>query len=157
MQIKEMTGLAPTVRENLASWRENLAKKETVRDKALCGDIAFRVTPATADLIATKDAWELPIVVEVVTAAGQVHDWFTKSITTGVGVEDSSSAGTASLKSTTLAFVNGRALVTLKGDKQTWAAEETATVTVKAATIMGVTVAAKTHVTTVVADPDAEE
>lgn len=116
--------------------------------KAMSGDLVFVVTPATDTPVPTDAAWEQDIVVELQTAAGEVHKWFDKTITTGIAASDTSSAGTASMTSTTLTFSEGRATATLEGDEADWLNTETATATIAAATILGYTVAEKTCVLT---------
>lgn len=116
--------------------------------KALSGDLVFVVTPATDTPAPTAAAWEQDIVVELQSAAGENHRWFNKAITTAIAASDTSSAGTASMESTTLTFIEGRATATLKGTAAAWLNAETATATVAQQTILGYTVAAKTCVLT---------
>lgn len=116
--------------------------------KAMSGDLVFVVTPATVAPVPTAKAWEQTVVVELQTAAGENHEWFNNIITSGIAASDDSSAGTASMDSTTLTFVNGRATAILEGDAKSWADTETATATVAQQTILGYTVAAKTCVLT---------
>ena len=135
--IKDRIGIQPAVREELA-----------LRDKAMAGDIVWVVTPATVTPVPTAAAWTRNVVVELQTAAGEVHSWFSKAIATGVSVGDTSTAGTATIPATTLTVVNGRVVVTVSGDAADWLNTETDTLTVAEATIMGYTVAAKTSVET---------
>ena len=114
----------------------------------LCGDLVFVVTPATVTSDATAAAWTRTVTIELQNAAGDVQKWFNKAITTGVSIADTSSAGTATIPSTTLTFVNGVATVVVSGDEAAWLAEETDTLTIAQATILGYTVAAKTSVET---------
>ena len=123
-------------------------KEIALRDKAFCGDLVFIVTPATKSTAHKSTAWTRTVVVELQTAAGEVHTWFSKAITTGVSVGDTSSAGTATIPSTTLTFTKGRATVVVSGDAQAWLAADTDTLTVAQATILGYTVASKTSVET---------
>lgn len=116
--------------------------------KAMSGDLVFVVTPATAAPAPTSEAWAQAIEVELQTAAGENHEWFNDTITTAIAASDDSSAGTASMGSTTLTFVNGRATASLEGDAKSWADTETATATVAQQTILGYTVASKTCVLT---------
>lgn len=119
-----------------------------LRDKALSGDMVFVVKPATISTPATSAAWTRDVVIELKTAAGQIHTWFNKAITTGVSIADTSTAGTATIPSTTLTFVKGRATVTISGNANNWLATENDTLTIAAATILGYTVASKTSVET---------
>lgn len=118
--------------------------------KALSGDMVFVVIPATTVLLATIAAWEQEFIVELQTADGELHTWFNKAIATGVSIGDDSSAGTASIPSTTLTFVDGIASVTVSGDAEAWLTGDKVTLTVGAATLLGYTVAAKTGVITTV-------
>ena len=137
MSLVKDIGVQPSLREALS-----------LRDKALSGDMVFVVTPATVAPLPTAAAWTRTVVVELKTAAGEVHTWFNKAIATGVSVATTSVAGTASIPSTTLTFVNGRASVVVSGDAKSWLAAETDTLTVAQATILGYTIAAKTSVET---------
>jgi len=125
-----------------------LRKEIALRDKALAGDMVFVVTPATVAPAPRATAWTRTVVVELQTAAGEVHSWFDRAITTGVSIADTSTAGTATIPSTTLTFVNGKASVVVSGDAANWLNTETDTLTVAQATILGYTVAAKTSVET---------
>jgi len=116
--------------------------------KAMSGDLVFVVTPATATPAPTAAAWTQAIEVELQSAAGENHEWFNDAITTAIAASTTSSAGTASMGSTTLTFVKGRATAVLEGDAAAWLADETATATVAEQTILGYTVASKTCVLT---------
>lgn len=123
-------------------------KYDALAAKAMSGDLVFVVSPATGTPAPTAAAWEQALVIELQTAAGETHEWFNKAITTAIAASDTSAAGTASMESTTLTFVNGRATATLKGNAAAWLATQTATATVAQQTILGYTVAAKTCVLT---------
>ena len=123
-------------------------KSDDLRAKAMAGDMVWVVTPATKASAAGSAAWTRNVLVQLQTAAGEIHDWFTKDITTGVSIADTSTAGTASITSTTLKIVNGQAVVAVSGNAASWLATETDTLTIAAATIMGYTVASKTSVET---------
>ena len=116
--------------------------------KGLSGDLVFSVSPATATPAPTAAAWTQSIVIELQSTAGEVHTWFNDAITTAIAASTNSSAGSASMESTTLTFVDGKATATLEGDEAAWLAEETATATVAEQTILGYTVASKTCVLT---------
>lgn len=102
-----------------------------VFQSALSGDLVFVVTPATLTSDATAAAWTRTVTIELQNAAGEVQTWFNKAITTGVSIADSS-AGTATIPSTTLTFVNGVATVVVTGNTASWAG---GTKQVKTATI----------------------
>ena len=135
--IEKNLGIEPEVRKEIA-----------LRDKAMAGDMLFVVTPATVAPVPTAAAWTRTVVVALQSAAGEIHTWFNKAITTGVSVGDTSTAGTATIPSTTLTFVDGKATVVVSGDAAAWLTTETDTLTVAQATIMGYTIAAKTSVET---------
>lgn len=132
-------GIAPKIKEYL----ELMAK-------AMEGDMAFSVSPATVDRAATSAAWTRTVKIKLVDALGRTHTWFNKAIATGVSIGDTSSAGTATIPSTTLTFVDGEATVVVSGSAAAWVAAETNTLTVAQATILGYTVASKTSVETIV-------
>ena len=116
--------------------------------KALAGDLVLVVTPATVVRTPITGAWTRTVRCELQTAAGEVHTWFSKAIATGVSVSDASSAGTATIASTTLTFVNGGVSVVVTGSANAWLNAETDTLTIAQATILGYTVAQKTSVET---------
>lgn len=133
---------------NKLGFSPELRAETKIRDKAMAGDMVFVVSPATVTTAALATAWTRTVRVELQTAAGEVHEWFDKAIATGVSIADTSTAGTATIPSTTLTFVNGVATVVVSGDAQAWLAAETDTLTVAQATILGYTVASKTSVET---------
>lgn len=130
-------------------FQPELKNEIDLRDKAMAGDMVFVVTPATTTRAATSATWTRTVRVELQNAAGKRHTWFNKAITSGVSIADTSTAGTASIASTTLTFVDGVASVVITGDAAAWLAAETNTLTIAAATIMGYTVASKTSVETI--------
>jgi hypothetical protein len=134
--INNKAGIQPVLRDEF-----------DLRDKAMSGDLVWVATPATIDTAATGAAWERTVHVELQTASGEVHEWFSDTIATGNSIADDG-GGTASIVSTDLTIVNGKADVVVSGDASTWAAAETDTYTVTEATILGYTVAAATSVET---------
>jgi len=102
-----------------------------ILQSAISGDLAFSVSPATVASSATSSAWTRTVTISLVDSDGNVQTWFTKDITTGVSIADSS-AGTATIPSTTLTFVNGVATVVISGNAASWAG---GTKQVKTATI----------------------
>lgn len=130
-------GIQPEIRDEIA-----------LRDKAMAGDLIFVVTPATVTPAPRATAWTRTVKIALKTSAGEIHTWFNKAITSGVSIADTSTAGTASIPSTTLTFVEGEASVVISGDAQDWLNTETDTLTVAQATILGYTVASKTSVET---------
>lgn len=134
--------------ERINGIQPELKPEVVLRDKAMAGDMVFVVTPATLSSAPTSSAWSRTVVVELKTAAGEVHTWFNKAIANGVAVGDTSSAGTATILSTTLTFVDGKAEVVVSGDEADWLDTETDTLTVAQASIIGYTIASKTSVET---------
>lgn len=128
-------GLKPASRDQLALFA-----------KALSGDLLFVVSPALYNHVATEAAWTKTVFIELQTAAGKVHTWFNKAIATGVSVADTSTAGTATIPSTTLTFVEGVASVVVSGDAASWLNGEAVTLTIAQATILGYTASQKTCV-----------
>jgi len=107
----------------------------------MAGDLVFVVTPAITTRAATSALWARIVTIELKTAAGEVHEWFNKAIANGVSVDDTSTAGAASIPSTTLTFIKGVATVVVSGYAAAWIATETNTLTIAQATILGYTVA----------------
>ena len=137
MLLFDNMGLAPQLRTELHKIALGMS-----------GDLTFVVYPATVAPSPTSAAWTRTVRIQLEDQYGRVHNWFNKAITTGVSIADTSTAGTASIPSTTLTFVRGVATVVVSGDAEDWLNTETDTLTVAEATIMGYTVAAKTSVET---------
>lgn len=116
--------------------------------KALSGDLVFTVTPATVSRATTAQSWSRTVTIKLTDMDGNVHGWFDRTITSGCSIADTSSAGTATIPSTTLTFVGGVATVVVSGNAATWGNGETDTLTIAQATILGYTVASKTSVET---------
>jgi hypothetical protein len=135
--LSDRLGFSPEIRNYLAQML-----------KAMAGDLVFVVTPATVTPVPITGAWTRTVYIELQSADGKVHTWFDKAITTGVSVGDTSSLGTATIASTTLTFVEGKASVVVTGSAHAWANTETDTLTIAQATILGYTVASKTSVET---------
>jgi len=128
-----------------------LGAQNARRQEAMSGDLVFTASPATLGTSeAVADAGTTRTVqVALKNAAGDVHEWFNKAITTGVAVSDSTTP-TPTIPSTTLTFVNGLASVVVTYPAGVYGAGEAVTLTVNAATILGETVAAVTSVDTLV-------
>ncbi len=106
----------------LDSYSDGLKLKDILNDilGSLNGDLAFSVSPSTASSAPTSEAWTRTVTISLVNSNGEVQKWFTKDITTGVSIADTSSAGTATIESTTLSFENGVATVVVSGDAADW-------------------------------------
>lgn len=120
----------------------------TLVEKAMSGDIVFSILPVTVAAAPTSAAWTRTVYIEALTAAGEVHTWLNQSYTTTLSVGDTSTAGTASIASTTLTLVNGQADIVVSGDAADWLDTETDTLTVGDITVMGYTVTGGTSIET---------
>lgn len=134
--------------------RRDLALKLTpneelnLKNKAMSGDIAMTISPATVAPAPTSSAWTRDVVVTLATAAGEVHEWLNDTYASKVSIADTSSAGTASIASTTLTLVNGQATITVSGDAQNWLNTETDTLTIADIAVLGYTITGGTSVET---------
>ena len=63
-----------------------LRKEITQRDKAMAGDLVWVLTPSTVASAPTAAAWTRTVLVELQSADGEVHSWFSKAITSGVSI-----------------------------------------------------------------------
>lgn len=117
---------------------------------ACAGDMQIEIVPTTKTRAATSAAWTRTVKLRLKNTAGQTHDWFNKSVSTAVSIADTSTAGTATIPSTTLVWVNGEASVVVSGSANAWVAAETNTLTVANMTVMGYTVTGGTSVETIV-------
>lgn len=123
-------------------------KEARLMQEAAGGDISFSITPATVTPVPTSEAWTRRVLIKVVNSSGETHTWLNKAYTTTLSIADTSTAGTASITSTTLTLVNGQATVVVSGDAQDWLDTETDTLTVANITVMGYTVTGGTSVET---------
>jgi len=91
-------------------------------EKLISGSAGLKwvLTPATVSTAPLATAWTRTVNIELQDSNGIIQEWFTKDITTGVSIADTSSAGTASIVSTTLSVVKGKASVVVSGDAQDW-------------------------------------
>lgn len=128
--------------------RTNLRNELAVRDAAMSGDIKMVISPATVTQDATAAAWNRTVTVSIKTADGRLHDWLSGTFAAKVSIADTSTAGTASIASTTLNIVNGVATIVVSGDEAAWIADETNTLTIANITVLGFTVTGGTSVGT---------
>jgi hypothetical protein len=98
--------------------------------KALSGDIAVTITPATTTRVAGTYAISRVVKVALTDADGNPHTWFNKTVTSACSIGDTSTAGTAAIANTTLIFTNGVAYKTVTAASAAWVADETNTLTV---------------------------
>lgn len=117
---------------------------------ACAGDMQIEIVPTAVNRSATSAAWTRTVKLRLKNTAGITHDWFNKTVTSAVSIADTSTAGVASIPSTTLAWVNGEASVVVSGTAAAWVAAETNTLTVANMTVMGYTVTGGTSVETIV-------
>jgi hypothetical protein len=121
---------------------------QVVQAAAMSGDLSFFMTPATLNTPAGAAA-NRTVTIELKNTVLANHIWFNAAIVAGVSIAKSSVGGTATIASTTLAFIEGVATVaiTIGG---VWLAGDTITLTVAALVVLGYTVAEKTSVETMV-------
>jgi len=116
--------------------------------QAMSGDLVMVIEPETVTTDATDAAWTRDVTITIETSNGDVHEWLTADYTTTLSIDEKSDAGTASIESTTLSIVNGKAVVTVSGDEEDWLADDTDTLTVDEITVLGSTVTGGTSVET---------
>ena len=107
--IKFRTGVQPELRREIE-----------LRDEASAGDIVWVVTPSTVATTPLSTAWTRNVRVQLQTAAGKVHKWFSDTLGSGNSIAQSSASGTASILSADLVIVDGEAVVVVSGDAQDW-------------------------------------
>jgi len=118
---------------------------------ALSGDMVLSISPATVTRAATAAAFTRTVEVALKTAAGKVHDWCNLALTTKVSVADASDAGEATIASTTLTLVKGKASIVVTGSEAAWLEDDTNTLTIATLSINGMSVTGGTSVETIVA------
>lgn len=115
-KVGEEIGIQFQVEELL----EDLAGLNSLVEDAIQGDIVLDISPATPSAVPIATAWDRDVVLTLKNAAGDTHTWCDMAFTTTLSIADASSAGTASIVSTTLTFVNGVATIVVSGDAQDW-------------------------------------
>ena len=128
--------------------RQNNYLDHVMYESAMSGNLEFLVAPATVTTAPTSSAWTRTVTVSLVDSSANTQIWFDKAIATGVSIADTSTAGTASIPSTTLTFADGVATVVVSGDAEDWLGDETDTLTVAEATVLGYTMATANTVQT---------
>jgi len=123
-------------------------KESRLVKEAMTGDMVMVISPATVAPVPTAAAWTRNVSVSIQNAAGEVHTWIDEAYTTTASIADTSTAGTASIASTTLTLVEGQATIVVSGDAAAWLNAETDTLTIGNLTIMGNTVTGGTSVET---------
>ena len=123
-------------------------KEKRLMAEAMEGDMVMVIDPETVAPVPTAAAWTRTVNIQIQNAAGDVHTWLTDTYATTVSIANTSTAGTATIASTTLTVVNGNANVVVTGDVAAWLNSETDTLTIGNLTIMGYTVTGGTSVET---------
>lgn len=132
--------------------------KAAIMSSAMSGDMVLRLTPATlgssaavvaAAIAGAAEKFTRDVLVELVNAAGVVHEWFNGDLAIA-GSETTAGDGTADTAEETVTLVNGAGTCSLEYIGA-WAAADVATVTVTGGTILGYTVENGTSVDTLVA------
>ncbi len=137
-----------TVREDLSlSKNQSMTQLAMIQD-ALQGDMVLTITPTTVAPAPNSSAWTRTVSLTLKNANGEVHDWCNMAFATTASVGDTSTAGTATIASTTVTFVKGKCDIVVSGDAEDWLTTETDTLTVANMTILGYTVTGGTSVET---------
>ena len=133
--ILDILGVQPELREYLA-----------VQEKALSGDIVMVIDPETDGTAATLTAFTRTVDISIETSAGEVHEWANASFATSLTIaSDTVGTGAATIESTTLSIVNGKASIVISATGA-WAESDTNTLTVSNIILGGVTVTGGTSV-----------
>jgi hypothetical protein len=127
---------------------EELANEIAAIGNGMTGNIvlSFKTTDTKS---AGSTAWTKTVIVEAKDSQGNLHTWLNQSFTTRLSIADTSTAGTASIASTTITFVDGVATIVISGSANAWVAAETATLTIANITLNGYTITGGTHVITI--------
>lgn len=144
-KIRENANLEPQLRDDLE-----------LRDKAMSGDIALSVAPSTVTVAATSATFTRYISAYLKDAAGNVHDWYDRTLTGKLTAADTSAAPGASISLATSSLVFSRGIagpVKVSGTAATWASGETDTVTVVNFEVMGHNLSTVTSVETFADNP----
>ncbi len=129
-------------------------------ENAMSGDINLVVTPSTLGSSATKVNAAIAgdegkfiriVVFKLKDTAGNIHSWFNGDISISVA-ETTAGSGVAAIseEATKVTLIEGVGSIDIEYTGE-WAAADTCTLTTTQKTIMGVTIAAKTSVDTLVA------
>jgi len=117
-------------------------------ENALNGDIVMDVSPATLGSATTVTTRTVAVTIQ--NAAGETLEWVNAAFATTVSKADVTDGdGTSSIDSTTLTLVNGVGSVVVTY-ADTWAADDTQTVTIGNIVLAGKTVTGGTSVDTIV-------
>lgn len=137
-KISSYGGFQPELRKYL----------ENIED-ALNGDIVMDISPETVG--SPDDVTTRTVTVTIQNAAGDTLEWVNAAFATTVSkTDDTAGDGSSALGSTTLTLVNGVGTITVTYS-DTWAADDTQTVTVGNIVLAGITITGGTSVDTIVA------
>ena len=125
-----------------------LESRQDLMIAAMGGDLVLTISPETVAPVPTSEAWTRDVIITIVDSNGDTHEWLTGDFATILSIANTSTAGTATIASTTLSLVNGTATVTVSGDAEDWLTTETDTLTVANVTILGYTVTGGTSLET---------
>lgn len=118
---------------------------------ALSGDIVLVISPKTVDRVATNAAWSRTVTLTLTNTAGEVLTFYNGTQSGKASISNTSTAGTASIASQNIVFVNGVASIVVSGDAKAWLADETDTLTIANLSVNNFTVTGGTSVQTFVA------
>lgn len=116
--------------ENSFALRDKWAKYDGYIEASVNGGLTMEIYPETVDRAATAAAWTRYVDIRIKNSDGTIATWLTSDYATTLSIADTSTAGTASITSTTLSIVEGVARVAVSGDAAAWVAAETDTLTV---------------------------
>ena len=137
-RIASMGGIQPELRAYLGNIEE-----------ALNGDVVMDISPETVG--SATDVATRTVTVTIQNAAGDTLEWVNSAFTSTVSkADDTVGDGSSAIDSTTLTLANGVGTVTVTYS-DTWAADDTQTVTIGNIVLAGVTVTGGTSVDTIVA------
>jgi len=135
--ISEMPGIQPELRTYLNSMED-----------ALNGDVVMDISPAAVGSGTTVESRTVTVTIQ--NAAGETLEWVNSAFTTTVSKTDVTDGdGSSTIDSTTLTLVKGVGSVVVTY-ADTWAADDTQTVTIGNIVLAGVTVTGGTSVDTIV-------
>ena len=120
----------------------------TLLGTGMSGELTMVISPETVTPVPTSAIWTRNVIISVVNDAGDVQQWLNQAYATTASIADTSTAGTATIASTTLTLVNGMATIVVSGDAEDWLNTETDTLTIGNITVMGYTVTGGTSVET---------
>ena len=128
----QLLGSAPRLRRHLAQDQQ----QQDLMAAALCGDLAWALSPASVSTPATSAASQREVTVALSDSAGRVHTWAQGALGSLASLA-TSGGGAAWVSPATITLADGEASLSLSLASATWASGDTVTLTVSAATIAG--------------------